>query len=100
MDIPTIQPFDTIFRKLALNKENIPVIIFCDPGVDDALMLLQMLNQKKFPIAGIIPVRGNASSQVCLENTLALCEYVGRTDVKIYPGKKEKFKGTRVYGKR
>lgn len=37
---------------------------------------------------------------MCLENTLALCEYVGRTNVKIYPGKKEKFKGYKVYGKR
>lgn len=94
-----IQRFDTVFRKLTSGHKNIPVIIFCDPGVDDALMLLQMLRQKKFPIAGIIPVRGNASSKTCLENTLALCEYVNRTDVKIYPGKKETFKGTKVYGK-
>lgn len=83
---------------MSTNKPSL--IIFCDPGVDDLLMLLQILgSQQKYSIAGIIPVRGNASSQTCLENTLAACEYIGRTDIKIYPGKKEKFKGFKVYGK-
>lgn len=77
-----------------------PLIIFTDPGVDDLLMLLQILApQNKYKIAGIIPVRGNGSSQTCLDNTLSICEYLGRTDVKVYPGKKSKFKGFAVYGK-
>ncbi|WP_421020633.1 nucleoside hydrolase, partial [Klebsiella pneumoniae] len=88
--LPRQEHFEFVLKKITSEKKRIPVIIFCDPGVDDALMLLQMLNQKKYVIAGIIPVRGNASSRACLENTLALSEYIGRTDIKIYPGRNEK----------
>ena len=92
--------FDKALSSLLPSKK-IPLIIFTDPGVDDLLMLIQILNcTQTYFIAGIIPVRGNASSQMCLENALSISEYLGRTDVKIYPGKDEKFKGFRVYGKR
>ncbi len=90
--------FDTALSSLLPSKKP-PLIIFTDPGVDDMLMLIQILRQKKYPIAGIIPIRGNASSEMSLTNSLAICEYLGRTDVKVYPGKKEKFKGFPVYGK-
>ena len=78
-----------------------PVIIFCDPGVDDVLMLLQILGpQTDYTVVGIVPVRGNASSQICTENTLAVCEYIGRKDVPVYPGKTGEFVGKAVYGDR
>jgi inosine-uridine nucleoside N-ribohydrolase len=96
--------FDHILNQLLKTRllaasARIKVVIFCDPGVDDMLMLLQMLSSQKVEILGIIPVRGNASSKICLRNTLALCEYIGRTDIKIYPGKSAPFVGLPVYGK-
>jgi inosine-uridine nucleoside N-ribohydrolase len=92
--------FSKILEPL-LTQYPMPVIVFCDPGVDDALMLLQLLGaQSLYKVVGIIPVKGNISSQVCLENTLELCEYIGRTDVPVYPGRKAEFTGVAVYGDR
>lgn len=100
--------FDSAFRqtlksKSANTKKGIKVIIFCDPGVDDALMLLQMLSSAHFQVVGIVSVTGNASCYQTTQNTLDLCEYVGKSDIAVYPGsmykKLEKPETISIYGK-
>ena len=44
--------FENEWHRIQLNYPVLPLIIFTDPGVDDALMLLQILCTRKYPIAG------------------------------------------------
>ncbi len=83
--------FDKILSNLTKNRTfPIKTIIFCDPGMDDTLMLLQILGSDKYDIVGIVPVSGNVDIPLTLSNTLHICELVGRTDVNIYSGSIEK----------
>lgn len=70
----------------AENSLPIKTIIFCDPGIDDLLMLIQILSSSKYNVVGIVPVSGNTDSQHTTHNTLALCELLGKTEIPVYPG--------------
>ena len=93
---------------LAKNKLNnkIDTLVFCDPGLDDALMLAVMLSSLEHNIKGIIPGAANVPLRTTMNNTLRICELTGRTDVKVYPGCKsplniaesDMIDGTSVYG--
>lgn len=61
------------------------VIVICDPGVDDALMLLQILNTTLYRVTGVIPIEGNSSYKITLQNTLNICEYIEKYNTDIYP---------------
>lgn len=63
----------------------IKIIALCDPGADDALMLLQILNCSFYKVEAIIPVEGNTSYKETLQNTLNICEHIKRFDIDIYP---------------
>ena len=95
-------PFRQVLTKVLNTRlgkvDAIPVAIVTDPGVDDALMLLQALSHSKLDVQGVIPVRGNASSKRCLQNTLSLFEQVSRSTIPVYPGRPQKFSGKRIYG--
>lgn len=91
--------------KYALGEKR-KVVIFCDPGIDDALMLAQTFSSKKLEVLGVVPSAGNVSLDRTVKNTLRICELTGRRDVKVYPGseapigqrKDEMLDGTQVYG--
>lgn len=70
----------------ATDKKPIKVIIICDPGVDDLLMLIQILSSTQYEVVGIIPVYGNAKTFHTVQNTINLCEFLGKTNVPIFPG--------------
>lgn len=85
--------FDEILQAIfQLKKTTAPikVIVFCSPGIDSALMLLQLLGSKKYDVVGIVPVSGNVDISLAVSNTLSICEFVGKFNVKIYPGSIEK----------
>lgn len=71
---------------LADNKKPIKVIVICDPGVDDLLMLIQILSSVKYEVVGVIPVYGNAKTFHTVQNTINLCEFLGKINVPIFPG--------------
>ena len=48
------------------------VLIYCDPGVDDALMLAQAFSQKGITIHGIIAGAGNVL-MVCMLDLIPFC---------------------------
>ncbi len=81
-------------------------LVFCDPGIDDALMLAQVLSSKKLNVLGIVPGAGNVSLDKTIANTLRIVELTERTDVKVYPGCKapigqsteNMLNGEQVYG--
>ena len=65
----------------------IPVIIDCDPGQDDAVMLLLALaSPSDLDIRGVSTVAGNVPLALTERNARLICELAGRRDVKVYAG--------------
>ncbi|MDT8320777.1 MAG: nucleoside hydrolase [Xanthomonadales bacterium] len=63
------------------------IIIDCDPGQDDAVMLLMALaSPEDFDILGITTVAGNVPLQLTQRNARLVCDLAGRNDVPIYAG--------------
>lgn len=68
-----------------MNKRKI--IIDCDPGQDDAVMLLLALAcPDEFDILGITTVAGNVPLDLTQRNARIMCELADRTDVPVYAG--------------
>lgn len=68
-----------------MNKRKI--IIDCDPGQDDAVMLLLALAcPDAFDILGITTVAGNVPLDLTQRNARIMCELAGKTDVPVYAG--------------
>ena len=68
-----------------MNKRKI--IIDCDPGQDDAVMLLLALAcPDDFDILGITTVAGNVPLDLTQRNARIMCELAGRTDVPVFAG--------------
>lgn len=63
------------------------LIIDCDPGQDDALMLFMALaSPEAFDIAGICAVAGNVPLNKTERNARILTDLTGRSDIKVYAG--------------
>jgi len=68
-----------------MNKRK--TIIDCDPGQDDAVMLLLALAcPDEFDILGITTVAGNVPLNLTQRNARIMCELAGRTDVPVFAG--------------
>lgn len=64
-----------------------PVIIDCDPGIDDALaLLLALAAPDALDIRGITTVAGNVPLDMTTRNALAVCALARRSDVEVYAG--------------
>ena len=65
----------------------IPLILDCDPGLDDFIAILMILAApEKFNLLGITISAGNAPLHHTAQNALKACELAGRSDVKVYAG--------------
>jgi len=63
------------------------IIIDCDPGQDDAVMLLLALaSPEELKICGISTVAGNVPLELTQRNARVICELAGRSDVSVYAG--------------
>lgn len=63
-----------------------PIIIDCDPGVDDAIALMLALKSPELAVQGITVVAGNVPLALTQRNARQLCELLGRSDIPIYAG--------------
>lgn len=64
-----------------------PIIIDCDPGLDDAIALfLAMASPEALEILGITTVAGNVALELTQRNAGIVCDIAGRTDVPVYAG--------------
>ncbi|MBS9722054.1 nucleoside hydrolase [Tianweitania sp. BSSL-BM11] len=63
-----------------------PIIIDCDPGIDDSIALLAAFVSPELEILAITPVSGNQPLERTVRNALQICELGGRTDIPVYPG--------------
>lgn len=87
--------FATVSAKLFPQK-NLNVFCLTDPGVDDAMALMQFSAAtqkshrlpigKSVTIGGVIPCVGNAVSSQTEQNTRELLELVNGTSVGVFPG--------------
>ena len=64
----------------------IPMIIDCDPGQDDAIMLFMALNAPEFDVRGIVAAAGNVGLKRTTRNLAMIVEIAGRGDVALYAG--------------
>lgn len=55
----------------------VPVIIDCDPGIDDALALALLLGRADVELLGITTVAGNVAAETTTANALRLREFYG-----------------------
>jgi len=63
-----------------------PVIIDCNPGIDDALALLLAFATPDLDVRGITTVCGNMPVGRTTHNALTLCELGARGDIGVYAG--------------
>ena len=64
----------------------IPIIVDCDPGIDDTIALLTAFVSPELGILGITPVCGNQPLERTVRNALQICELGGRADIPVYAG--------------
>jgi purine nucleosidase len=64
----------------------LPIIIDCDPGVDDAIALLLALASPELDVRAITVVAGNVPIERTLDNARRVVALSGRTNVPIYAG--------------
>lgn len=63
-----------------------PLIIDCDPGVDDAVMLALAFGSPELDLLGITTVGGNVPVELTSRNARILRQIAGREDVPIFAG--------------
>lgn len=64
----------------------LPIMIDCDPGVDDAIALLLALTSPELEVLGITTVAGNVAMKHIQRNARQICELAGRPDMKVFAG--------------
>jgi inosine-uridine nucleoside N-ribohydrolase len=64
----------------------IPVLVDCDPGLDDALALLLVLASPELELLGVTAVAGNQTVDKTTANALKVLELAGRADVPVAAG--------------
>lgn len=63
-----------------------PIIIDCDPGVDDAIALMLALKSPELAVQAITVVAGNVPLALTQRNARQICELLGGNDIPIYAG--------------
>ena len=64
-----------------------PILIDCDPGQDDAVMLLLAFGARDaLDIRGITTVAGNVSLDKTQRNARIICELGGIADIPVFAG--------------
>jgi len=63
-----------------------PIIIDCDPGIDDAIALLLALAAPEFTLQGVTVVAGNVPVQTGVKNASHVLALVQRQDIPLIRG--------------
>jgi pyrimidine-specific ribonucleoside hydrolase len=81
-----------------------PVVIDCDPGIDDALALLLACASPEIDLVGVTTVSGNVGVQQTTSNALRVLALAGRNDVPVAAGaerplvRRQPHRATEVHG--
>jgi len=76
---PRVAPLGTVSKPL-------PIIIDCDPGLDDALAIACAVVRPELNLLAVTSVGGNADVRHCTENALRLLQLYGAGDVPVAEG--------------
>ncbi|MBN5272709.1 nucleoside hydrolase, partial [Serratia marcescens] len=60
-----------------------PIIIDCDPGLDDAIALAMALRSPELDVKAITTSAGNQTPEKTLRNALGLLTLMGREDIPV-----------------
>lgn len=63
-----------------------PILVDCDPGIDDALALAYLLAESAVEIVGVTTVSGNTDAARAAANTLSLFQLAGVHDIPVAVG--------------
>jgi purine nucleosidase len=63
-----------------------PIILDCDPGIDDALAITFAHGHPGIDLLGITTVAGNVGLAQTTVNALAVCEFIGTAGTPVTPG--------------
>jgi inosine-uridine nucleoside N-ribohydrolase len=64
----------------------IPVVVDCDPGIDDALALALLAASPEFDLRAVTTVCGNVTVELATENAVRALHAFGRAEVPVCPG--------------
>jgi purine nucleosidase len=64
----------------------LPLIIDCDPGIDDAVMLMMAFLSPRVDVRAVTTVAGNVPLRLTSRNARMICERMGRGNVPVYAG--------------
>jgi pyrimidine-specific ribonucleoside hydrolase len=76
---PRVAPLGTV-------KKPLPIIIDCDPGLDDALAIACAVVRPELNLLAVTSVGGNADVRHCTENALRLLQLYGAGNVPVAEG--------------
>ncbi|MET3504073.1 nucleoside hydrolase [Halalkalibacter oceani] len=62
------------------------IILFADPGIDDAIALLYALRQPSFDILAVVAEYGNTFRRYAVSNSIYLLHEGGRSDIPVFTG--------------
>jgi pyrimidine-specific ribonucleoside hydrolase len=65
---------------------SIPVIVDCDPGIDDALALALLAASPEFDLRAVTTVRGNVTVEQSTRNAIRTLAAFGRPEVPVHQG--------------
>jgi len=85
------QPKAIQLSGVKMNNNSKPVIIDCDPGVDDAAALFLALSNKNLEIQAITTIFGNVGLQQTTTNALKILEVARKTGVPVFKGVEKTF---------
>lgn len=64
----------------------LPLLIDCDPGIDDAVMLMMALGSPRLDVRAITTVAGNVPLRLTSRNARLICERLDRPDIPVFAG--------------
>jgi inosine-uridine nucleoside N-ribohydrolase len=67
-------------------EASIPVIVDCDPGIDDALALALLAASPEFDLRAVTTVRGNVTVELATRNAIRTLAAFGRPEVPVCQG--------------
>jgi purine nucleosidase len=76
----------TGFRTTENGLVSTPIILDCDPGIDDALAITFAAASAEIDLIGLTSVSGNVSLDKTTANALAVASFVDAKDVPVTPG--------------
>ncbi len=82
-------PYDQAVSDIPVGRSarRIPILIDCDTGIDDSLALLYAVASPECELVAVTCSAGNVDARQVAENTRAILELVGRSDVEVAIGR-------------